>query len=80
MTRMHELSNKALGAHRRSTRSHGERNAVNIQILATFLGAHGSYFQPQPVPCLATCMFVFDTAALAFFKGIALEKKRHHAG
>lgn len=80
---MHESSNKAISAHRRRTRSRGERNSVNIQILATFLGAQSSYFQLQPVLYLAKCMFVFDTAGLAFFEGIALEKKKkksHYAG
>lgn len=39
-------------------------------------GSSKSLFQLQPVLYLAKYMFVFDTAGLAFFEGIALEKKK----
>lgn len=64
---MHESSNKAISAHRGRSRSHAERNSVNIQIFAAFL-CFVSLFQLQPVLYLAKCMVVFDTvtAHLAF--------------
>lgn len=64
---MHESSNKAISTHRGRSRSHAERNSVNIQIFAAFL-CFVPLFQLQPVLYLAKCMVVFDTvtAHLAF--------------